>query len=89
MLVEKKRFLIAQPLQVWIDTALSQPGIGLAAVTPPIAVDAGLLSGIHGDPADRILIATARALGCPLMTADERILAYAEKGHLKATDARR
>lgn len=42
----------------------------------------------HGDPADRLIVATARALDCPLVTADEKILAYAAAGHLKAVDAR-
>jgi PIN domain nuclease of toxin-antitoxin system len=89
MLVAKKRFLLTQPTQLWFDTLLSKTGIELAAVTPAIGIDAGHLTGIHGDPADRILIATARALDCPLMTADQRILSYAENGHLKVMDARR
>ena len=39
---------------------------------------------LHRDPADRLLIATARDLGAPLVTRDARILAYAAQGHLDA-----
>ena len=35
------------------------------------------------------MIATARALRCPLLTTDERIIAYAAAGHVHAIDARR
>jgi PIN domain nuclease of toxin-antitoxin system len=38
---------------------------------------------IHGDPMDRILIATARALNLILVTSDRPILRYAEAGHLR------
>ncbi|KQT31244.1 hypothetical protein ASG29_14850 [Sphingomonas sp. Leaf412] len=59
------------------------------AVDTDMALDAGgMPRAIHGDPCDRIIMATARALGCPLVTADRKILAYAAAGHLKAIDAR-
>jgi PIN domain nuclease of toxin-antitoxin system len=64
-------------------------GVVEVAVDGAMALDAGALSnGLHGDPCDRILIATARALSCPLLTADRKILAYAAAGHLTALDAR-
>lgn len=54
-----------------------------------IALDAGAMPRtIHGDPCDRIIMATARALNCPLLTADRKILAYAAAGHVRAIDAR-
>ena len=69
---------------------LTQAAIRLEPISPSIAIDAGQLpGGIHGDPADRIIIATSRHLGCPLLTTDRKILAYAAIGHLKAIDARR
>jgi PIN domain nuclease of toxin-antitoxin system len=44
-----------------------------------------LLPGeLHADPADRLLIATARQLGVPLVTRDRRILDYAAQGHVDA-----
>jgi len=43
----------------------------------------------HRDPTDRFLIATARALGATLVTADRKILAYGATGHVAVLDARR
>jgi hypothetical protein len=43
---------------------------------------------VDEDSADRILIAAARCLGCPLVTRDGKILAYAAQGHRRAVDAR-
>lgn len=53
-------------------------------LTPPIAVESARLPGeFHCDPADRMLVATARALGCGLLTEDRRILEYE---HVDALD---
>jgi PIN domain nuclease of toxin-antitoxin system len=57
-------------------------------MTPDIAIESTRLPGVlHGDPADRIMIATARAMGASLMTCDRAILHYANAGHLRAFDA--
>ncbi|MCK6566018.1 MAG: type II toxin-antitoxin system VapC family toxin [Dehalococcoidia bacterium] len=74
MLVEKGRIdLGRQPLS-WVRLAFSKPATRLAALTPEIAVIAGQLGGgFHGDPADRLIVATARQLRAPLVTSDERI----------------
>ncbi|WP_244447887.1 PIN domain-containing protein [Neorhizobium vignae] len=56
---------------------------------PAIAVESVRLpGGFHNDPADRIIAATARHLGVPLLTADEAIRAYSTLGYLNAIDAR-
>lgn len=89
MLVDKDRLALSRPVAGWFDLVLDSPGLRLAQISPAMAVDAGSLpGGIHGDPADRMIIATARALGCPVLTADRKILAYAKAGHLHAIDAR-
>ena len=76
-LVEKGRLKLNTPLRVWIDTALNLPGTVLLPLTPQIAIESSQLPPpIHGDPADQILIATARILGIPLMTADQRLIGY-------------
>jgi PIN domain nuclease of toxin-antitoxin system len=55
------------------------------ALHPGIAIAASQLpEPLHGDPADRLLIATARALAMPIVTRDGKIIAYAEAGHLAA-----
>jgi PIN domain nuclease of toxin-antitoxin system len=90
MAAAKGRLTLGRPTQEWVEAMLFMPGIHLAPVEPQIGVDAGELPGeIHGDPADRLIIATARWLDCPLMTADGKILDYAEAGHVQAIDARR
>lgn len=90
MLVDKGKIsLHMRPLD-WMKAVLEQPGIRVEPIAPIIAIDAGSLPGnIHGDPADRLIIATARHLACPLLTTDGKIIAYAEEGHLEAIDARR
>jgi PIN domain nuclease of toxin-antitoxin system len=69
----------------WFRTLLGMNGVRLAPLTPDIAIDSSLLPGeVHGDPADRMLIATARSLGVPIVTRDRLILAYAKAGQVKA-----
>lgn len=69
--------------KTWFARVMSRPGIREAALTPEIAIDASWLPGeLHGDPADRLLIATARRLGVPIVTRDSRIVAYGKSGFL-------
>lgn len=90
MLEGRGRLLFAPTLDQWIDRATVMLDLAEVAITGAIAKEAGSLrDGLHGDPCDRIMIATARMLGCPLVTSDEKILDYAVRGHLKAIDARR
>lgn len=57
----------------------------LAVITPDIAIEASHLPGdLHSDPADRLIIATARSLGATIITRDPKILAYAEAGFVEA-----
>jgi PIN domain nuclease of toxin-antitoxin system len=63
-----------RPVEVWLDAALSEdPRVELLHLLPRISVDAVRLSWSHRDPADRFIVATARAHAAPLMTADEGI----------------
>jgi PIN domain nuclease of toxin-antitoxin system len=72
----------------WVRAALAQPGVSLAPLAPEIAVASARLPGaFHGDPADRILIATAREAGATLVTRDARILDYGREGHLSVMPA--
>ncbi|MDQ5917640.1 MAG: hypothetical protein QG660_751, partial [Pseudomonadota bacterium] len=59
-------------------------------LSPEIAVASTRLPGeIHADPADRIIVATARHLGATLVTADGLLLAYGAAGHMKFLDAQK
>lgn len=78
------RIQLAVPLRDWVERALSVPGIRLAPLDAAVAAESTLLPGEPlGDPADRFLIATARANGFVLATRDERILEYAKSGFLR------
>ena len=88
MLVGKGRIHLAMPVADWMDFVFGMEGVLLAPLTAAMGVDAGTLPGtIHGDPADRIVIATARALRCPLLTSDRGILRYAKEGHVRVINA--
>ena len=72
----------------WIREALATPGLSLAPLTPEIAVESTRLpGGLHGDPADRIIVATARAYGARLLTKDRKLLDYARGKHLRVVPA--
>lgn len=84
MLVSKGKLVLEQDVGEWIETALGQPGIRLMPLSPEIAVASTRLPGvIHGDPADRILVATARHLSALLVSADGLLLTYGAAGHVR------
>jgi PIN domain nuclease of toxin-antitoxin system len=85
MLEAKGRLRFAIPCEQWIDRAFGLPGLSLVPLTPLICVRSSRLPGdFHGDPADRLLVATARETGALLLTRDERILQYGRAGHMRA-----
>jgi len=85
MLEAKGRIRLSKDCLSWVHDALSSPGISLVPLTPEIAVESCRLPGtFHGDPADRILVATARLLGATLITRDTMILSYGRKNHVAA-----
>jgi PIN domain nuclease of toxin-antitoxin system len=78
MLVDQRRVRLDRPLRDWLETATAPPLVKRVGITPAIAAEtASLPPAFHRDPADRILVATARILGATLLTADERILTSA------------
>lgn len=72
----------------WIKRVLTLPGFTLAPLEPAVATDSVQMAWAHKDPADRIIVATARHLDIPLLTADRTILAYVDTGQVEAIDAR-
>jgi len=88
LLASKKRIELHQDSLEWIRAALARLGVNLVALDPEIAVESTRLPfEMHPDPANRILVATARHLGATLVTADESLLRLAKKGHFRALDA--
>jgi PIN domain nuclease of toxin-antitoxin system len=70
--------------KTWFKRVMAAPAMRPAPFTPDIAIDSFCLPGqLHGDPADRLIIATARHLGMPVVTRDAKIQAYAAAGHVQ------
>lgn len=83
------RIELEMDVRAWTAQALSFPGVRLKELSSSIAIESTRLPGdIHRDPADRILIATARLSGAVLVTSDSRILDYASQKHVRVVDAR-
>jgi len=76
-LVELGRIELDVPIDEWIHQALNYPGVRLLELTPDIAIESTRLPGeFHRDPADQIIVATARIHDCLLLTVDDRIKSY-------------
>jgi len=76
-LVETRRLELPCSLSSWFEQALSYPGVRLLELSPEIAMGSTQLPGkFHRDPADQIIVATARIHGCPLVTSDSKLLKY-------------
>jgi len=88
LLTSKGRLRLGSDVLKWVLEVLAKPGLSLAPLKPEIAVACSNLPfEMHADPADRILVATARHLGATLVTADERLLRLAAKMHIRALNA--
>lgn len=74
MLVAKNRLTLDRDVLVWVRDALAQPKVTLLPLTPEIAVASTRLA-IHGDPADRMIVATAMTHAVDLVTADQALRA--------------
>ncbi len=70
------------PVEAWFRSALVAPTIDVHPVTAEIAVEAALLPDeFHKDPADRLIVATARVLDIPLLSLDSKIAEYPHVKH--------
>jgi PIN domain nuclease of toxin-antitoxin system len=74
------RLRLARTPEQWMREALDSPALRLAELTSSIAIDAGGIARASlPDPMDRLLVATARQLDVPLVTADRAILDHAAR----------
>jgi PIN domain nuclease of toxin-antitoxin system len=88
MLEQRGRVALPMNVRTWLDQALSKPGIAVTPLTPEIMIESVHLPGdLHGDPADRMLVATSRILGATLLTKDEQLIRYSHGRHLRAIEA--
>ena len=72
MLLQYGRIELSLPLEIWLEKACSQPKIRLLPISVAIAVRTARLE-MHGDPADRLIVASALVHQCALVTRDENI----------------
>ena len=78
MLVQKERISLSMDVEQWLDTLRQIDQVRFHPVDNDIAIKSANLPGeFHKDPADRMIVATARKLAAPLVTADEKIRTYA------------
>lgn len=89
MLARKGKLRFEEEILESLEAFLDETGIRVEPLRLSIAVNAERLPGIiQRDPADRMIVSTARHLACPLVTSDREILDYAAQGHVQAIDAR-
>lgn len=77
MLVKKGRMALAMDLDEWLAAVEGMDGIRVVPISSRVAVQSVQLPGdFHKDPADRFIVALAREMNAPLITADDKIHAY-------------
>jgi PIN domain nuclease of toxin-antitoxin system len=85
LMARKGRFRSSMSPQRWFEQLRAIPGVEVCDLSPEVLLNSSFLPGeFHGDPADRMLAATAREYDFTLMTRDEALLAYAGQGYLSA-----
>jgi PIN domain nuclease of toxin-antitoxin system len=75
--VQKAQLTLDRPIEQWLDQAIAPQGLGVWEMTRPILVEScALPAPFHGDPADQIIVASARVHGAVVVTRDEKIREY-------------
>ncbi|MDO8860409.1 type II toxin-antitoxin system VapC family toxin [Haliea sp. E1-2-M8] len=77
MLVNLNRLTLTMSVDDWLEAAADVEGVRFVPVDNATAVESTRLPGeFHKDPADRMIVALARHLNVPLITADKKIRDY-------------
>lgn len=85
MLDARGRIQLSRSCSAWCDQVQARPGVRIVPLTPVISIDSTRLPGsFHSDPADRMIVATARAENAMLLSNDRKILGYAATGAVRA-----
>lgn len=89
LLESKKRLRLPMPVNEWVERALDRPEIRLVGLEhASTVIDSCRLPGdFHPDPADRLLVATARRENAVFVTQDRKILDYGASGHVRVMAA--
>lgn len=81
-LYDRERINLPEPPESWIKRILAESIITAISLSTEIAIDALRLPGnFHKDPADRIIVASARVHDCPLLSQDGKIIEYSHVKH--------
>jgi PIN domain nuclease of toxin-antitoxin system len=87
LLSAKGRLPSTRALIALFKDVVATQGVKVEPLSPEVLVESSFLPGdIHSDPADRILIATARELDLTIVTRDRAILDYGAAGHVKTLE---
>jgi PIN domain nuclease of toxin-antitoxin system len=82
-LVAKARISMAIPVEIWWQKLVDHQAIECVALSPDILIRSTTMPGTPpSDPADRMVIATARDIGATVVTRDRKILDYGDDGHV-------
>lgn len=88
LLAARNRVVLGKATGLWLAEAVAASTVEIEPLSASVAVESCALPGsFHTDPADRMIVATARVVDAALMTRDRRILDYAARGHLTAIAA--
>ena len=83
MLEAKQRLVLRCDCLNWLTESICKTGVRIIPLTTEISVEATHLPGrFHGDPADRIIVASARQISASLLTRDRQIIDYAAEGYI-------
>jgi PIN domain nuclease of toxin-antitoxin system len=87
LLVARARLQLLITPQRWFARVLETPGVRLADMSADLLIASSFLPGKPPrDPADRILLATARDLGATVVTRDRALIDYGKQGHVRVTE---
>lgn len=88
MLDKKQRIVLEMPCLEWMHKFLELTRIQVLPITASIAAESCNLPGVfHEDPADRMIIATARIERLTMITRDQRILKYGKNKYISVVKA--
>ena len=83
-----KDALIYEPIRDFLESITNIDGLSVKDISTEVAAESvQLMDDFHGDPADRIIVATAKCHGATLLTRDQKILTWASLGHIKSLQA--
>ena len=89
MLVAKNRLTLSKDVSLWVKGSLKGHGLALEPLSIDILLESTQMGDeAHGDPADRLILTTAKNIRASVMTADARMIAYCQRHDLPVEPVR-